>query len=131
MNLRKALKKKLSDKYVFRKYMSNYEIKRKLIGTGGKEERLVASLTIGCVKVNLFLFLGDEIMQTGFDILVKDNLESKEWICFDSFTKGIKLTSYNLEQSMFEILNEEVEEYSLSYTECNFDVVEGKSVVDK
>lgn len=101
------------------------------MGTGGKEERLVASLTIGCVKVNLFLFLGDEIMQTGFDILVKDNLESKEWICFDSFTKEIKLTSYNLEQSMFEILNEEVEEYSLSYTECNFDVVEGKSVVDK
>ena len=39
-----------------------------------------------------------------------------------------KLKKHLGEQSMFDILNREVKEYGLSYTECNFEVINGKSI---
>lgn len=38
----------------------------------------------------------------------------------------MKYNSLNLEQEMFNILSREVKEYGLSYTDCNFEVVNGK-----
>ena len=67
-------------------------------------------------------------MQLGFDILVKDKPESTEWICYDTVTDEVKLCSYNLEQTMFDILNRVVKKYGLSYTDCNFEVINGKVI---
>lgn len=65
-------------------------------------------------------------MMMGYDILVKDTPDSKEWICYDTLNDDVKYNSLNLEQEMFNILNREVKEYGLSYTDCNFEVVNGK-----
>ena len=67
-------------------------------------------------------------LQIGFDILVKDNPDSTEWICYDTITDEVKLSSYNLEQTMFDILNRVVKKYGLSYTDCKFEVVNGKMI---
>lgn len=67
-------------------------------------------------------------MLLGFDILVKDTPDSEEWICYDTLGDEIKLSSRNIEQAMFGILNREVNEYGLSYTQCNFEVINGKSI---
>ena len=40
----------------------------------------------------------------------------------------IKLSPRSIEQSMFDILNREVKEYGLSYTDCNFEVINGKVI---
>jgi hypothetical protein len=40
----------------------------------------------------------------------------------------VKLSPRSIEQAMFDVLNREVKEYGLSYTECNFEVINGKSI---
>lgn len=68
-------------------------------------------------------------MLLGFDILVTDTPEREEWICYDTLSDEIKLSPRSIEQSMFDILNREVKEYGLSYTECNYEVINGKSIM--
>ncbi len=131
MNERKKLKKQLGDKYTFIKYLSSSEV-RKLLCENPKDnhEKLIASLTVGCVKINAIIYPTPDSMTIGYDILVKDTPDSTEWICYDTLNDGVKYNVLNLEQEMFNILNREVKKYGLSYTDCNFEVVNGK-VVDK
>lgn len=127
MNERKKLKKLLGDKYIFKIFVPLSEVRNRL-HSKGKHEKLFASLTVGCVKINAIVFPNSDNMQIGFDILVKDKPDSTEWICYDTVTDEVKLSSYNLEQTMFDILNRVVKKYGLSYTECNFEVVNGKVI---
>ena len=127
MNERKRLKKLLGDKYIFKIFLSLNEV-RNILLSKDTHEKLFASLIVGCVKINAIVFPNAENMQIGFDILVNDKPDSKEWICYDTVTDEIKLSSHNLEQTMFDILNKVVKKYGLSYTECNFEVVNGKVI---
>ncbi len=127
MNERKKLKKQLNDKYIFKKYLSSAEV-RKLLSENPKDnhEKLFASLTVGCVKINAVIYPTPDCMTMGYDILVKDTPDSTEWICYDTLNDEVKYNALNLEQEMFNVLNREVEKYGLSYTECNFEIVNGK-----
>ncbi len=129
MNERKKLKKQLVDKYIFKMYLSVNEVKNLLSeNPENKHDTLFASLTVGCVKINAVVFPTPDKMLIGFDILVKDTPDSEEWICYDTLGDEIKLSSRNIEQAMFDILNREVKAYRLSYTECNFEVINGKVI---
>lgn len=81
MNERKKLKKQLGDKYIFKKYLSSAEV-RKILSENPKDkhEKLFASLKVGCVKINAIIFPTPDCMMMGYDILVKDTPDSKEWI---------------------------------------------------
>ena len=129
MNERKKLKKLLAEKYNFKVFMSVSEVK-KLLSENPKDnhEKLFASLVVGCVKINAIVFPTPDKVVLGFDILIKDKPDSTEWICYDTVTDEIKLSSYSLEQTMFDILNREVKQYGLSYTDCNFEIVNGKVI---
>ena len=127
MNERKRLKKLLGDKYIFKIFVPLSEVRNRL-HSKDTHEKLFASLTAGCVKINAIVFPNSDDMQIDFDILVKDKPDSTEWICYDTETDEIKLSLYNLEQTMFDILNRVVKKYGLSYTECNFEVVNGKVI---
>lgn len=127
MNERKRLKKLLGDKYIFKIFLSLSEV-RNILQSKDTHEKLLASLTVGCVKINAIVFPTADKSVLGFDILVKDKPDSTEWICYDTVTDEIKLSSYNLEQTMFDILNRVVKKYGLSYTDCNFEVVNGKMI---
>lgn len=127
MNERKRLKKLLGDKYIFKIFLSLSEV-RNILLSKDTHEKLFASLIVGCVKINAIVFPNAENMQIGFDILVKDKPDSTEWICYDTVTDEIKLCVYNFEQTMFDILNRVVKKYGLSYTECNFEVVNSKVI---
>ena len=129
MNERKKLKKQLVDKYIFKMYLSVNEVKNLLSeNPKNKHDTLFASLTVGCVKINAVVFPTPDKMLIGFDILVKDTPDSKEWICYDTLNDDVKYNSLNLEQEMFNILSREVKAYGLSYTDCNFEVVNGKVI---
>lgn len=129
MNERKKLKKQLADKYIFKKYLTAGEVKKLLSETSrNKHEKLFASLTVGCVKINAVIYPTPDCMSMGYDVLVKDKPNSKEWICYDTLNDEVKYNALNLEQEMFNVLNREVKEYGLSYTDCNFEVVNGKVI---
>lgn len=127
MNERKRLKKLLGDKYIFKIFLSLSEV-RNILHSNNTHEKLFASLTVGCVKINAIVFPTADKSVLGFDILVKDKPDSTEWICYDTVTDDVKLYSYNLEQTMFDILNRVVKKYGLSYTECNFEILNGKMI---
>ena len=127
MNERKRLRKLLGDKYSFIKYLSLAEVRKLLCeNSKDKHDTLFASLTVGCVKINAVIYPTPDCMTMGYDILVKDTPDSTEWICYDTLNDGVKYNVLNLEQDMFNILNREVEKYGLSYTDCNFEVINGK-----
>ena len=90
--------------------------------------RLYAFLTVGCVKISAVLFPTPSGMTFGCDIMVKDKPDSKEWICYDSIGEPFRYTALNLEQELFDILDKEVKAQGLSYTECNFEKLNGKTV---
>ncbi len=61
-----------------------------------------------------------------YEFLFKDTPDSTEWICYDTLNDEMKYNVLNLEKEMFNILNREVNEYGLSYTDCNFEVIKSK-----
>lgn len=129
MNERKKLKKQLAEEYFFKMYLTVNEVKKLLLeNPKNKHDALFASLTVGYIKINAVVFPTPDKMLLGFDILVKDNPDSEEWICFDTLSDAIKLSPRSIEQAMFDILNREVSEYGLSYTGCNFEVINGKVI---
>ncbi len=127
MSGRKRLKKLLGEKYIFKKYLSSAEV-RKLLCENPRDnhEKLFASLTVGCVKINAVIYPTPDCMTMGYDILVKDTPESAEWICYNTLNHEVKYNALNLDQEMFNVLIREVEKYGLSYTDCNFEIVNGK-----
>ena len=68
MNERKKLKKQLSNKYIFKMYLSVNEIKKLLSeNPKDKHDTLFASLTVGCVKINAVVFPTPDKMLLGFE----------------------------------------------------------------
>ena len=115
-------------KKMYSEYLKCLEEKKNILHSKDTHEKLFASLIVGCVKINAIVFPTPDKVVLGFDILIKDKPDSTEWICYDTVTDEVKLSSYNLEQTMFDILNRVVKKYGLSYTECNFEVVNGKMI---
>ncbi len=124
MNQRKRLKKLLGGRYLFEKYLSAGEVRRLLAEKSCfNSEKLFASLTVGCVRIDAVLYSDSDRLALGYDIFVKDTPDSTEWICYDNPSDEVKYSSFNLEQEMFSVLNSAVERYGLSYTECNFQIL--------
>jgi hypothetical protein len=129
MNKRKSLKKQLRKGYRYKKFMSVIEVKNLLNSTSKDcHEKIYASLTVGCVKINAVLFPTPNGMTSGCDIFVKDRPDSEEWICYDMISEPFRYSALNLEQELFETLDKAVREHKLSYTDCNFEKLNGKTV---
>ena len=128
MNQAKELKRTLGNEYVYQRFMSNREVSclcRQ--DTQHLEDTIVASLTVGCMKINAVLFQPDSSLRLGYDVCVKDSPGSSEWICFDCPSDRASLK----EQDMLTVLDRIVSENGLSYTECCFERLEGILPPDK
>lgn len=117
MNQIKRLKKLLGGRYFFQKFMNEKQIEQlqcKL--PSGFQNMTIASLTAGCVKLEAVLFRSPGGIESVYDVFVKDNPTSHEWICYDSLADPVSLR----EADMLCILDRVVRENGLSYTECSF-----------
>ena len=127
INKQRKLKKELKERYFFERKFSNATIQQMMEhlekGTSVVE---VAKLTVGAVRLDAVLYWNDGGYQLGYDLMVRDDLDSPMWICYDSLTEDVNIQTRNLEREMFRILDRAVEYYGLSYTECDFPVLEGK-----
>ena len=127
INKQKKLKKELKDQYSFQRKFQNSTIQEMIThlekGTSVVE---VAILTVGVVRLDAVLYWNDGGYQLGYDLMVRDDLDSPMWICYDSLTEDVNIQTRNLEREMFRVLDRAVEYYGLSYTECDFPVMEGK-----
>lgn len=128
MNRVKELRKALGDGYVYQKFMSDREVSHlRRQAPKHLDDTVVASLTVGCMKINAVLFQSDSTLRLGYDVYVKDSPGSSEWICFDCPSDRASLK----EQDMLAVLDRIVSENGLSYTECCFERLEGILPPDK
>ena len=128
MKLTKDLKHQLGDRYAFTRPVSDRDIfllQRK--PPQSFTETVVASLTVGCVKIEATLFKTKEKLSLCYDVFVKDTPDSDEWICYETPTDTVKLR----EADMLSVLDRVVTENGLSYTECCFEKLKGKVISPK
>ena len=128
MNLTKDLKNQLGDKYSFTRPVSDRDIfllQRNI--PQNFSEIVVASLTVGCVKIEATLFKTKEKLSLCYDVFVKDTPDSDEWICYENPSDTVKLK----EAEMLSVLDRIVSENGLSYTECCFEKLNGKVISPK
>ena len=128
MKLTKELKKQLGEKYSFTRPVSDRDIfllQRNI--PQNFSEVVVASLTVGCVKIEATLFKTKEKLSLCYDVFVKDTPDSDEWICYETPTDTVKLR----EADMLSVLSRIVSENGLSYTECCFEKLNGKVISPK
>lgn len=90
-------------------------------------ELVVASLTAGCVKIEAVLYRKNDMLVLGYDVFVKDDSNSPEWIIYDNPVDEVILK----EKEILKVLNRIVEDKHLSYTECCFESLEGKEASKK
>ena len=128
MNHVKELKRKLGAGYSYKKYMGEKQIARlkKQPPYDFVEQRAV-SLTAGCVRIDAVLFRSTTGLAMAYDVFVKDAPDSDEWLCYDSLSIPVSLR----EADMLSVLDRVVRENGLSYTECCFQKLEGKTIKEK
>ena len=124
----KKLKEELGSRYFFERLHDDADIARlQNSNTDHFPETTVASLTAGCLKIDAVLYRAGGEVHLGYDVFVKDDPESEEWICYDNPTDPVSLK----EQDMLAVLDRIASENGLSYTESSFETLEGKEVAVK
>lgn len=123
MTRKKELQQQLSGRYFYERFLSEREIKklRREIPSDFSET-VVAMLTAGCLQLVAVLYrFGDKLL-LGYDVFVKDDPDSSEWIYYDGLSDSVSPK----ETDMIRILDRIAAEYGLSYTESCFDRLDGK-----
>lgn len=121
----KKLKLLLGEQYMYERYYSNEDLSALLQRSPQRvAERVLASLSAGCVRIDALLYRSREGLKLGYDIFVKDSPESSDWVCYDRPDDKVSLE----EEVMLSVLNRIVLENGLSYTECSFEQLQGKEV---
>lgn len=125
---RKQLHRELGNGYEFKRLISDKEL-RLIQKEDPKHFQMqsVASLTAGCVKIEVTLYRHSGEMKLGYDVFVKDTPDAVEWICYDSPVEPVKIK----EREMLAVLDKVVQKNGLSYTECCFDTLDGKQIKNR
>lgn len=128
MNTIQKLKAELGDGYSFERLYDDGEI-RQIQKTNPSDfpETTVATLTAGCLRIDAVLYRAGGRLLLGYDVFVKDDPDSEEWICYDNPTDPVSLK----EQDMLDVLDRIASENGLSYTESNFETLDGKEISAK
>ena len=117
----KLLKKQLGEEYFFEQGLSAAVVKKMLDMLEGSNHFLIAaSLAVGVVKLEAVVYWSNGKYSLGYDLMVKDHPDSMDWICYENLQEEVRYHVWNLEREMFQVLDRAVEQYGLSYTECNF-----------
>lgn len=125
MNTIQKLKAELGDGYSFERLYDDGEIRRiQKTNPSDFPETTAATLTAGCLRIDAVLYRAGGRLLLGYDVFVKDDPDSEEWICYDNPTDSVSLK----EQDMLDVLDRIASENGLSYTESNFETLDGKEI---
>lgn len=128
MSRKKELQRQLGSRYSYERLLNDREIQklRREIPEDFSET-VTAALTAGCLRLNAILYRSCRELLLGYDVFVKDDPNSPEWIFYDSLSDPVSLK----EADMLRILERMVSEHGLSYTESCFDRLDGKIISEK
>lgn len=125
MSRKKELQRQLGGRYSYERLLSDREIQKlqRDIPTGFSETAATV-LTAGCLRLAAVLYRASVELLMGYDLFVKDDPGSPEWIYYDGLSDPVSLK----EADMIRILDRLIAEHGLSYTESCFDRLDGKAV---
>jgi len=125
MSRKRELQRSLGNRYSYERLLGDREIQRlKTHILSDFSETIAAVLTAGCLRLNTVLYLSCKELLLGYDVFVKDDPDSPEWIFYDSLSDSVSLK----ETDMLRVLDRMVSEHGLSYTESCFDRLDGKMI---
>lgn len=124
MNRKKEVQRQLGDRYYYERFLDEHQIKklRKEIPSDFSET-VAAMLTAGCLRLTAVLYRSDNKLLLGYDVFVKDDVDSPEWIYYNGLSDSVSLK----ETDMLRVLDRIAAEHGLSYTESCFDRLDGKT----
>lgn len=125
MSRKKKLQRQLGNRYSYERLLNDREIQklRREI-PDDFSETVIAVLTAGCLQLNAVLYRSCKELLLGYDVFVKDDPDSPEWIYYDGLSNPVSLK----EADMIRILDRLIAEHGLSYTESCFKRLDGKAV---
>ncbi len=125
MSRKKELQRQLGSRYSYERLLSDREIQklRRRIPSDFSETT-AASLLTGCLRLDAVLYRASCELLLGYDVYVKDDPDSPEWIFYDSLSDPVSLK----ESDMVSMLDRISAERGLSYTESCFAKLDGKMI---
>ena len=125
MSCKRELQRQLGSRYSYERLLSDREIQKLQRDIpAGFSETAATVLTAGCLRLNAVLYRSCKDLLLGYDVFVKDDPDSPEWIFYDSLSDPVSLK----EADMIRVLDRMASEHGLSYTESCFDRLDGKAV---
>lgn len=125
MNRKRELQRRLGRGYAYRRQLSDRDVRRlRQNPPPGFEQQTAATLTAGCLRLEVMLYRSGGHLLLGCDLLVKDDPASPEWICYSTLPAPDSLK----EEALLSILDQAADRHGLSYTECCFARLEGKRI---
>lgn len=126
MSRKKELQKQLGSGYIYERHFNERSLRQlKRQPPENFSEMVIASLTVGCLRLNAVAYRACKELLFGYDVLVKDDPASAEWILYDSLSDAVSLK----ESDMLRILDGAAKRHGLSYTESCFTRLDGKAPV--
>ena len=117
------LKGMLGGRYQYRRILTSDEVLHlQKENPSWFTSQAAASLAAGCVRLDAVLFRDGGALRLGYDLFVKDQPNAPEWVCYDNPEEAVCLE----EDAMCAALDQLVREHGLSYTECCFQILDGK-----
>ena len=125
MSRKKELQRQHGSRYSYERLLNDREIQklRREIPEDFSET-VTATLTAGSLQLNAVLYRSCKELLLGYDVFVKDDPDSPEWIYYDGLSDPVSLK----EADMIKILDRLIVEHGLSYTESCFKRLDGKPV---
>lgn len=125
MSRKKELQRQLGGRYSYERLLSDREIQKLRRDIPADfSETTAAVLIAGCLRLAAVLYRASAELLLGYDLFVKDDPDSPEWIYYDGLSDPVSLK----EADMIRILDRLIAEHGLSYTESCFDRLDGKAV---
>lgn len=125
MSRKKELQRHLGSRYSYKRLLNDREIQRMRWRIPADfSETAAAVLIAGCLRLNAVLYRSCKELLLGYDVFVKDDPDSPEWIYYDGLSDSVSLK----ETDMIRILDRLIAEQGLSYTESCFNRLDGKAV---
>ena len=125
MSRKKELQRQLGGRYSYERLLSDREIQKLRRDIPADfSETTAAVLIAGCLRLAAVLYRSCKELLLGYDVFVKDDPDSPEWIFYDSLSDPVSLK----EADMLRVLDRMASEHGLSYTESCFGRLDGKAV---
>lgn len=123
--LRHRLKGQLGQKYSYQRHLQDKQLREFIRQPPSHfREAVVATLQVGCLRMDVVLFAAKGHLRMGCDFFVKDAPDVSDWICYGSADTSCPPR----ENDMLLALEAVRQRNGLSYTQCCFQRLEGSTI---